>query len=376
MFGNLLLNNMGKALLSKSEVIMKDPGFTKFIVDILGVVLDVIYNIVHTIAIPNSLGFSIILFTIFIRVLMVPLAVKQQKSMAKMQEIQPIVKKIQDKYKDNKDPEVQKKMQVEVQKVYSENKVNPLSGCLPLFIQMPIFISLSYIMNNAYMFVNKLGDIYYQLSDIIINATNKATDSAFLEVFVPIANSKLRPGVRIAIDTTDGMAKFLNVFSNDDWLSVTSLFTPETTQSIQTLFTQRESIEMFFGIDLTGVAGLSFPGILIPILAGVSTFLSSYLAMNMNKNTQQNEQMQQQQKIMIIVMPIMMGFMTINLSAGVGLYWITSSIFQVFQQLFLNHNINKKFHLKNYSDESIAHKKEIKEHTKEALEKKLHHKKK
>jgi YidC/Oxa1 family membrane protein insertase len=82
-------------------------------------------------------GLAIIALTIAMRILMIPLTVKQTKSMQEMQAIQPKLKALQEKYKNNKE-----KLQEETLKFYQENKVNPFGGCLPLIIQMPVFIAL------------------------------------------------------------------------------------------------------------------------------------------------------------------------------------------------------------------------------------------
>lgn len=93
---------------------------------------------------PNySYGLAIILFTLIIRLLLLPLNIKQTRSQAKMQEIQPEIKRIQDKYKN--DPQ---KSQQEMMKLYKEHGANPLSGCLPLLIQMPILFAMYYAFNQ------------------------------------------------------------------------------------------------------------------------------------------------------------------------------------------------------------------------------------
>lgn len=93
---------------------------------------------------PNvSYGVSIIVFTLIIRALLLPLNVKQTKSQAKMQEVQPEIQKLQAKYKN--DPQ---KLQQETMKLYKEYGANPLSGCLPLLIQMPILFAMYYVFNN------------------------------------------------------------------------------------------------------------------------------------------------------------------------------------------------------------------------------------
>lgn len=99
--------------------------------NLLGVVLKTIFDFI------GNYGLSIIVFTIFVKVLLLPLTIKQTKSTKAMQDIQPKIKEIQETYKNK--PE---KQQQELMKVYQEAKINPLAGCLPLLIQMPILIGL------------------------------------------------------------------------------------------------------------------------------------------------------------------------------------------------------------------------------------------
>lgn len=88
-------------------------------------------------------GWSIIVFTIIVKLVLLPLTIKQTKSMKAMQDIQPKIKEIQEKY--NGKPEKQNQ---EIMKVYQEAKINPMSGCLPLLIQFPILIGLYQVLRN------------------------------------------------------------------------------------------------------------------------------------------------------------------------------------------------------------------------------------
>lgn len=110
-------------------------------IDLLRTVLEGIHSVIA--GIPYSWGFAIIILTIFIRVLLIPLTVKQYTSMRAMQKLQPEIKKLQAKYKDDR-----QKMNEELMKFYRENKVNPFGSCLPLLLQMPIFISLFYMLRE------------------------------------------------------------------------------------------------------------------------------------------------------------------------------------------------------------------------------------
>lgn len=89
--------------------------------------------------IVGNYGLAIIIVTIIVRALMFPLTLKQEKSMKKMRELQPQLDKIKEKYKDNP-----QEFQKRTAEIYKENNVNPLSGCFPILLQMPIFIALFY----------------------------------------------------------------------------------------------------------------------------------------------------------------------------------------------------------------------------------------
>ncbi|MGI6492480.1 MAG: YidC/Oxa1 family membrane protein insertase [Pelotomaculum sp.] len=107
------------------------------IVDGMTWLLNWLYQITGSFGLANY-GIAIILLTVLIKVVLYPLTKKQMKSMLAMQQLQPKVKEIQDKWKD-RDPE---KMQQMIMDLYKENNVNPASGCLPLLVQMPILFAL------------------------------------------------------------------------------------------------------------------------------------------------------------------------------------------------------------------------------------------
>ncbi len=106
-------------------------GGKNLITSTLGSLLSFIYGLV------NNYAISIILFTIIVKLILLPLTVNQLKSTKKMQELQPKMKEIQEKYKNDKE-----KMNIKTMELYKEHKINPLSGCLPLLIQLPIIFGL------------------------------------------------------------------------------------------------------------------------------------------------------------------------------------------------------------------------------------------
>jgi YidC/Oxa1 family membrane protein insertase len=109
------------------------------LIDVFEAVLKFFHN---SIGIPW--GWAIVLLTICVRAILVPLTVKQIRSMARMQQLAPQMKEIQTKYKEDK-----QRQQQEMMKFYKENNVNPLSSCLPLAAQLPVFISLYYMLRQS-----------------------------------------------------------------------------------------------------------------------------------------------------------------------------------------------------------------------------------
>ena len=121
-----------------------DPVYNFF-----GAILAFFYGII-----PN-LGVSIILLTVLVMLVMFPLTAKQAKSMLAMQRAQPEIKKLQAKYKQDR-----AKLNEEMMKFYQENKINPLAGCLPLLVQMPVFLALFRVMRDPYKHVPKSSSLY------------------------------------------------------------------------------------------------------------------------------------------------------------------------------------------------------------------------
>ncbi|MCL5883394.1 MAG: YidC/Oxa1 family membrane protein insertase [Actinobacteria bacterium] len=125
-----------------------------FIIDPLRSLLDGIHSNLGV-----SWAISIIILTIIVRIILIPLTVKQFTSMRAMQKLQPKIKELQAQYKDDK-----QKLNEEMMKFYKENKVNPFGSCLPLIIQMPIFISLYYMIrsnpfpdDNAFLWISDIN---------------------------------------------------------------------------------------------------------------------------------------------------------------------------------------------------------------------------
>lgn len=209
-------------------------------------------------------GWSVIIFTIIVKLIILPLNIKSQKSMRKQQKIQPIIMELQKKYANDRE-----KLSTETMKVYKENKVSMMGGCLPMLLQFPILIGLYNVIRNL------MGREGVNLNFYGLNL-GKAPSEGF---------SALMKG------------------------------------------------------DFSDIALIAL--IIIPILAMVTTWLSSWQTQRMNK-TPQSEQTAQMNKSMNVMMPLMTGFFAITLPGGLGIYWIVSNIFQIGQQYFVNLYLESK----------------------------------
>ena len=209
-----------------------------FLANIVQQVLTVLYNFTESVGIPN-LGLAIVLMTIIIKLIMYPLTQKQIQSTKAMMEIQPKMKALQEKYKDDK-----QRLNMELANLYKSEGVNPLAGCLPLLIQMPILMGM-----------------YYAL----YNFTYPTPESA----------------------------AFL-------WLP--NMSDPD-------------------------------PYYILPVLSALTTFL---------QQKQTTTDMNQQMKIMMTVMPLFIGWISLNFPSGLVLYWVTMNIVQITQQWWMYRNDDKK----------------------------------
>jgi YidC/Oxa1 family membrane protein insertase len=307
---------MSSIFLTQSSSLFIGP-----IAQFFGIIMDAIYNFFNNNLGITSLGVSIIVFTIIIRILMLPLAFKQQKSMRDMQKVQPELKKIQEKYKNKKDAQSQKQFQMETSRLYQQHNVNPAAGCLPILVQFPIIMALFAVLKNIPAYIVSLKDIYIQI------ITNISTAPAYESAMKAMSS-------KVDITNQNKVIDVLSKFGENSW---DTLFEKLGTvnESVYPLIDKVNSINNFFGINLAEKPEILSIAILIPILSVVFQFLSTKLTMSMNSGASQ-------QKAMMYTMPLFMGFIVLSMPAGLGLYWTISSLFQVLQQMVINRHLSKE----------------------------------
>ncbi len=265
--------------------------------DIINVPLGYLFKWIYFVV--GNYGWTIVLFTLLVKLAMFPLTLKQQRSMKKTQALQPKLLKLQEKYQYDKE-----KLSQETMKLYQENGANPMGGCLPMLIQFPILIALYNIIRKP-------------LSYIMMLSNDK-----IMEIYALLKGTQ-----------ADNFARL-------DQLSLAK----QMEQSMDKLGEIAQSVINFdfFGLDLSVTPTLEFISqnwiyALIPIVAGGTTYLVSLISNKISGAAMQgNNQAASSMKMMNVMFPLMTAWFSITLPAGLGLYWTVSNLFQILQMVLMN----------------------------------------
>lgn len=239
-------------------------GIWSSLIKLVEQLLSMLYGITH------NYGLAIILLTIIIRTIMYPLMQKQMISMRETQKIQPLMQEIQRKYKHDKE-----RMNQELMRLYKEHKVNPMGGCLPLIIQMPILILFFQVLRGFEYFVPN--------TEII--------DGGFLWIKNVVEYQGEMVAGLAAPDQLFGVIGNYNIGILPILVGVSMYFQQKLTMPPVTVASQSDS--------------------------------SSNPAFNT-------------QKMMGTIMPVMIAFISFSLPSGLSLYWFTSTLFDIIQKLVIN----------------------------------------
>ena len=303
------------------------PGFIVGpIAKLMGIVYNWLFNFIYSFTQTGTLVLAIILFTLLVKLILFPLSYKQIKGSYRMQMLQPQLNKIRAKYAGKTDEDSQRRMAFEIQEFQRENGASMFAGCLPMLIQLPILYALYYIFNQPYEYVGVVNDVYTSITQGLLNI-DAATR---VEVLKPIILAK---NMTVDVSVFDQVMGLVRTMSAADWNGVlTSL--GQSAGELSAILAQKHSIEYFFGLNLVSFAGLRFPGVLVPICAGLTTYLSTWYMQRKQKvimGGQEDQMAAGMTKSMNIVMPIMMGVITINVPIALGIYWTLSNLFSVIQ---------------------------------------------
>lgn len=275
----------------------------------------------------GSYGISLIFFTLVIKLVLLPFQMKSKKSMVRMNRMSGKMQEIQKKYANN-----QMKMQEEMQKFYTEEGINPMSGCVWSFIPMPIMIALYYIIREPVVFFMNFGsrsanlEVLQKAKDVVTSlglgwsTLANGNDGAYaqIEIIQHISNNIDNPVVKT----------FLS--DNPHWVNVDY---------------------HFLGLDLTTLPSSAFSAlktgltpaligiILIPVLSGALSFLLSKVSM---AGSSSQGSAAASNKTMMLLMPLMSVYIAFIMPAALGVYWIAQSAFSIIQEFVLGRFYMKK----------------------------------
>lgn len=305
---------------------------------VLGWVMNGIYEVLDLIGIAN-IGLSIILFTIIIKALMLPLSIKQQKFSKLNTVMSPELQAIQKKYKNKKDNESMLKQQEEMKEVYEKYGTSMTGGCLQLLLQMPILFALYQVIYHIPGHIAKVKELYVPIQTALMNIKDYATNQDLITLAQSNAVS--------ANDLTNG-DRLIDLFYNFDpseWDKLLNIFNNDALrEAYLNIQEQINHINLFLTLDLSkSPAQQIWPGILIPILAGLTQWFSSRIAQNASPAAAKNNDAPGagMMKSMTTIMPIMSMVFCFTFASGIGVYWIISAVVQIVIQLFVNRYMEK-----------------------------------
>ncbi|MCR5303410.1 MAG: YidC/Oxa1 family membrane protein insertase [Lachnospiraceae bacterium] len=335
------------------------------IADILGMLMNGIFNVLYALGIQNTglsiIGMSIIVFTIVIYMALLPLTIKQQKFAKLQSRMSPELQAIQNKYRDKKDNDSMIMMNQETKAVYARYGVSPTGSCVQLLIQMPILFALYQVIYNMPAYVTKIRMIFVELVNELMGVSGSAE---FLQTFSSAARySKQFTNEAFTSGNTEYISNtyidVLNRASSADWTSLAQKY-PEMESLINQTHNALINLNSFGGLDIgeaprdllmnswqAGAYGLAIGALLIPVLAALTQFINVKLmpqqnsGSNRDNKNDQAEQMAQQMKIMNNIMPLMSAMFCFTLPAGMGVYWISGSVVRSVQQVLINKHIDK-----------------------------------
>ncbi|HBI63753.1 MAG TPA: hypothetical protein DDX51_01355 [Clostridiales bacterium] len=275
--------------------------FGIIIVRPLGLILMAIFSLVQ------NYGIALILFTLIVKLILLPFMYKQKKGMKKMNIVQAESAAIQKRYANNKE-----KVNEEIQKLYEREGVNPMGSCLLSFITLPVMMALYYAVRKPMTYMMGLS------TDTITNiakALGETYDASAISGQIQLAKTVHENWDKVSSFVSEGL---VNIDFN------------------------------FFGIDLSAIPSFTTLNVLwmIPIVSGATALLSSFVMQKMQKvqnpNAQQgNVQMNSTMNAMLIMMPLMSVWIAFTLPASMGVYWIVNNVFTVIQELVLTWYIVK-----------------------------------
>lgn len=315
---------------------------------LFGKIMNAIFDFMNYFFGIQNIGICIIIFTIVTYTLLLPITIKQQKSMKLSVVTTPELNKIRKKYEGKKDQTSMMKMQEEVQAVHDKYGTSTTGGCLPLLIQMPFLFALYPVIQNIPNYVTSIKNVYMPVVDKIM-ATNGF--QSIMETIGREAPVHMNPA---SYDYTnaDTLVNVLYKFQDSTWKTLLEKI-PSLQDVVETTTQTVGHMNSFLGINIgetpmtmltASIRTFSIVGIIlaviIPVLSGLTQFIN--MKMQPQASTDANDQMANSMKTMNYTMPLVSVFIGFTLPAGLGLYWAVSAVVRSIQLVFINKYLSKK----------------------------------
>ena len=298
--------------------------------NLFGYILNYIYQFVQ------NYGVSIILFSILLKLILLPLSIKQQKTMKKTAKIQVKVKELQEKYKND-----QMKMNQEMMDLYKKENMSPFSGCLTSILQLVIILSVFWLVSQPLTYMKKIDN------NLIDAYTTEMKESGY--------NSN---NSYVQIATID--------YAETKYQEISKQLEQENVENREELVKKQQEYNQlrlnmeFLGIDLSKVPTQNLNDwrvYVIPVLYVITSIISTKLTTVTQKKKQKQDivvsgeednkevdptvQMQQMSNSMMYMIPVMSVMIAIIAPLGLALYWLASNILMIIERLIINKVMEK-----------------------------------
>ena len=299
-----------------------------FFANLFGYVLNFIYGIV------KNYGLAIIIFSILVKILMIPMSIKQQKTMKKSQKIQSKMKEIQFKYRNN--PEMLNKA---TQELYKSENMSPFSGCFSAIIQIILLFAVFYLVRSPLTYMKKVDSNVTDKYTKIIRENNLSTNSAYPEIEIIRELDNIRELKNKTVEESEEQQEKTDLSEIKD-------------EELDSLYLNMD----FLGLNLAQVPTRSsdWRAYIIPFLYVLVSVISLRVVNNTNKknkkaNPEENKDeksltkpeddfdpMEQMNKNMNMMFPVMYLAVALIAPLGLALYWLMNSLLMIAEKLILN----------------------------------------
>ena len=263
-----------------------------FFANLFGYVLNFLYQLIH------NYGLAIILFSIILKLIMLPISIKQQKTMKKSAKIQAKMREIQDKYKNN--PE---KLNQETVDLYKREGMSPFSGCLSAIVQIVLLFSVFYLVRSPLTYMTKVETSLIEQYTNEVKQEEENKNNPYPEILIIREKGEQDERVRLNME--------------------------------------------FLGLDLSSVPSQNFSDLrvyIIPALYVLTSFVSMRMTAGMQaakkkegeEGTNEMDAVAQANKSMSYVMPVMSVSIAIIAPLGLALYWLVNNVLMILERLILN----------------------------------------